>query len=590
MAEPEVVRDPSAVTRFLEEVGSAPFLALDTETSGLDPHADRVLLVQFGTADRQILLDAQAVGAAEIRSIFRPDRVVVMHNATFDLKMLWSTYGDAAGLAAARVADTQTSEQLLRNGRKSDVVMQGYGLKALAERYAGMELDKTIRQGFYGIRSIEELSETELYYAARDVEATWKVFAQQLPELERDGLLRVAGLEGAAAPAFAQLEWRGLAIDPDAWRQRIEEAKAAVERHRKELDWELRSVADRDLFGATTLNYDDDAEVLDALGRLGVTVASIRRDALAAAQHPAADALLGYREHRKVVSTYGESFLAHRHPNTGRLHARFRTLGASTGRTSCSDPNLQNIPSHSEFRSCFRAPEGRVFITADYAAAELRILAEMSEDPVFIEAFHRGEDLHARVARRVFGTEVSKTERPELRERAKVISFGLVYGMSAGGLAHELDISESDAEALLEAYFRAFPKIRAFLRESAQSALRRGFAETLTGRRLWFTDMRRDGRDEGALLRLAKNMPIQGTSADMSKLAMARLVRRFHEEGVDAFLVNMVHDELVIEAAAADAERAAEIVRSSMISAGRELLRSVPTEVEVRVGDAWSKV
>jgi DNA polymerase-1 len=589
VTEPQVVRDPSAVSRFLDEVALAPFLALDTETSGLDPHADKVLLIQFGTADRQLLIDAEAVGPAEIRAIFQPERIVVMHNATFDLKMLWSTYGDAAGLATARVADTQISEQLLRNGRKSDVVMQGYGLKALAERYAGMELDKTIRQGFYGIRSIAELSDTELYYAARDVEATWKVFAQQLPELERDGLLRVAALEGAAAPAFAQLEWRGFGIDPDAWKQRIEEAKAAVDRYRKELDWELRSVADRDLFGATTLNYDDDAEVLDALGKLGVAVGSVRRDALEAAGHPAATALAGYREHRKVVSTYGEAFLAHRHATTGRLHARFRALGASTGRTSCSDPNLQNIPSQSEFRSCFRAAEGRVLITADYSAAELRILAEMSEDPVFIEAFHRGEDLHSRVARRVFGVDVSKTERPELRERAKVISFGLVYGMSAGGLAHELDISEPDAEGLLEAYFRAFPRIRAFLRESAQTALRRGFAETLTGRRLWFTDMRRDGRDESALSRLAKNMPIQGTSADMSKLAMGRMVGRFFEAGVDAFLVNMVHDELVVEAAAADADRAAEIVRSSMVSAGRELLRSVPTEVEVRVGQAWSK-
>jgi len=589
VSEPVVVRDAEEVSRFLKEISGAPFIALDTETSGLDPHVDRVLLIQLGTSDRQLLVDATAVGPETIAEVFASERLVVMHNATFDLKMLWSTYGDRADLAAARVADTQVSEQLLRNGRKTDVVMQGYGLKALAERYAGMELDKTIRQGFYGIRSVEELSAAELYYAARDVEATWKVFAQQLPELERDGLLRVSGVEGGAAPAFAQLEWKGLAIEPDAWRAQVQAAQAQVEQFRRELDWELREVADRDLFGATTLNYDDDAEVLDALDKLGVSVGSVRHKVLMAAGHAAAAALAGYREQRKVVSTYGEGFLAHRHETTGRIHPRFKALGAGTGRAACSDPNLQNIPAGSAFRSCFRAPAGRKLITADYATAELRILAEMSEDPVFVEAFHRGEDLHARVARRVFGAEVSKTENPELRERAKAVSFGLVYGMSATGLAQQLDIPESRAEELLEAYFRAFPRIRAFLRDSAQSALRRGFAETLTGRRLWFTDMRREGKDEAALTRLAKNMPIQGSSADMTKLAMGRMVRRFHEEGIDAFLVNMVHDELVVEAADADASRAAEVVEASMVSAGRSLLRSVPVTVDVRIDEAWSK-
>jgi DNA polymerase-1 len=585
----EVVRDRSAVSRFLQELSSAPFLALDTETSGLDPHVDKVLLIQFGTADRQILIDAEAVGPETIREIFEPDRLVVMHNATFDLKMLWQTYGDAAGLAQAYVGDTQIAEQLLRNGRKSDVVMQGYGLKALAERYAGMELDKTIRQGFYGVRSLSELSETELYYAVRDVEATWKVFAQQLPELERDDLMRVLAVEGGAAPAFAQLELSGMPIDADAWGAQVEGAKKQVERFRKELDWELRTVADRDLFGATTLNYDDDTEVLAALGKLGLDLHTVRREALLAVDHPAAAALAGYREHRKLVSTYGDAFLAHRHGTTGRLHPRFKPLGASTGRTACSEPNLQNVPGGSAFRACFRAPAGRRIVTADYATAELRILAEMSEDPVFLEAFHRGDDLHARVARRVFGVEVSKTERPELRERAKVISFGLVYGMSAQGLAHELGLSDADAEDLLESYFRAFPRIRAYLRDTAQAALRRGFAETLTGRRLWFTDMRRDGRDESTLVRLAKNMPIQGTSADMAKLAMGRAVRGFAESGLDAKLVNMVHDELVVEAAEADADRAAEVLRDAMVSAGRSLLRSVPTVVDVEVGEAWSK-
>ena len=169
MAAPEVIKDAAGVHAFLERISDAPFIALDTETSGLDPHSDTLLLIQFGTADKQLLVDAQAVDAAALRPIFENDRVVVMHNASFDVKMLWNHYGPELDLPNARIADSLSCEQLLRNGRKSEVVMQGFSLKALAERYAGMELDKSVRQGFYGIQTLEDLSESELIYAERDV-------------------------------------------------------------------------------------------------------------------------------------------------------------------------------------------------------------------------------------------------------------------------------------------------------------------------------------------------------------------------------------------------------------------------------------
>ncbi|MEM1026128.1 MAG: DNA polymerase [Myxococcota bacterium] len=588
MSEPEVLRELGPLEAFLASVSDAPFLALDTETSGLDPHKDRVLLLQVGTATRQVLVDAAAVGPEAIRAIF-DDRLIVMHNASFDLKMLMATYGDAAGLRSARVGDSQTCEQLLRNGRRSDVVMQGYSLKALAERYAGMELDKSIRQGFYGIQSLSELSSTELHYALRDVEATWKVFASQLPELERDGLTRVAGIEGAAAPAFAELELTGFPVDVDAWGSRLAEARGRSESTRRALDWEFREVADRDLFGGSTLNFDSDEEVLEALGRLGIRVQSTRRDALMATGHPAAAAVAAHREQQKIVSTYGESFIALAHEVTGRLHPRFKAIGAQTGRSACSEPNLQNIPSDSSFRSCFRAAEGRVLVTADYAGAELRILAEMSEDPVFSRAFMDGLDLHAAVASRLFGRRVDKESEPELRARAKAINFGLAYGMGAGGLAAQLGIPEREAEQLMQAHFRAFPRIRAFLEDAARQALRRGFGETMAGRKLWFTDMRRDGRDEGTLTRIAKNMPIQGTNADITKIALARLVRAFAREGLKARLVNMVHDEIVVELPEAEGEAGAEILRKEMIAAGAALLRKTPVEVDVMTSPSWTK-
>ena len=588
MSEPEVLRESSQLQTFLASVSDAPFLALDTETSGLDPHEDQVLLLQVGTGARQALVDASAVGPEAIRAIF-DDRLIVMHNAPFDLKMLMATYGDEAGLRSARVSDTQICEQLLRNGRRSDVVMQGYSLKALAERYAGMELDKSIRQGFYGIQSLSELSATELHYARRDVEATWKVFASQLPELERDGLTRAAGLEGAAAPAFAELELSGFPIDVDAWRARLGEAQDRSESTRKALDWEFREVADRDLFGSSTLNFDSDEEVLRALERLGVRIQSTRRDALLATGHPAAQAVAAYREQQKIVSTYGEAFIALAHERTGRLHPRFKAIGAYTGRSACSEPNLQNIPSDSSFRGCFRAPEGSVLVTADYAGAELRILAEMSGDPVFRRAFLDGVDLHAAVASRLFGREVDKESEPELRARAKAINFGLAYGMGPSGLAGQLGLPEREAERLMQAHFRAFPRIRAFLEEAARQALRRGYGETLAGRKLWFTDMRREGRDEGSLTRIAKNMPIQGTNADMTKLALARLIRAYAGAGLEARLVNVVHDEIVVELPEDEAAAGADILKREMVAAGAALLKATPIEVEVTIARSWTK-
>lgn len=589
MSELELIRDGAGLSAFLESVSDAPFLALDTETSGLDPHSDTLLLIQFGTADSQCLVDASAVSAEQVAEIFRPDRTVVMHNASFDLKMLWAAFGDRLQLPQAMIADTQAAERLLRNGRRSDVVMGGYALKTLAERYAGMELDKSIRQGFYGIQSVSELSEAELYYAKRDVEATWKVFAEQLPQLRQDGLLRVMGIEGAASVAFAQMELVGAPIDTDAWKQLLEEAKTHSADARKKLDREFWTVADRDLFGGTTLNYSSDEEVIDALNKLGVPITTMRREALLATGHSAAVAVAEWREHQKIVSSYGDAFLAHVHPKTGRIHPRFRALGAISGRASCAEPNLQNIPSGSEFRACFRAPPGRKIVTADYAGAELRIIAQASRDPTFIRALCRGEDLHSVVASKMFAKPVSKEENPELRARAKAINFGLAYGMGPGGLADQLGVVVEEAEQLLEAYFREFPRVQAYLDSAARLSIRRGVAETMGGRRYWFTDMRRDGKDERSLRRVARNMPIQGTNADIIKLAMARVVKAVAEKGLDAALVNSVHDELVVECAEGQAEDVQALVVSEMISAGAEFIERVPVEVDAKIGDSWQK-
>ncbi len=411
-----------------------------------------------------------------------------------------------------------------------------------------------------------------------------------LARVDERGQKKVARLESLVLRAFAALESRGLPIDVDAWSRLIDEEKQKAGVAKEELLALAGPHVQRDLFGVPELNLDADHEVKVLLERVtGRRLLDVTRATLASIDHPMARALLLWRESNKLVTTYGDAFLSHVDRRTGRIHATFVPLGASTGRVASRDPNLQNLPSDARFHRCLKAPPGRALVTADYATCELRIVAELSKDPVFLRAFDEGQDLHSTVAATMFKAEVSKTKNPELRQRAKAINFGLVYGMGAAALAAQLDVPHDEGERLLQQYFRTFPRIKDALERSVETALQKGYAETVLGRRLFFDPETLKGPNaRGELSRIAKNMPIQGTSADMTKLAMVRVHERLLDETKgSAGLVNTIHDELVVECDEADAERVAKAVEREMADAHRALLQRVPPEVEVHVGPHW---
>lgn len=414
-------------------------------------------------------------------------------------------------------------------------------------------------------------------------------FESVLARVEEQGHKKVARLESLVLRAFAALEDRGLPIDGEGWKLLVDEEKLKAQAARNEILALAGAHVPRDLFGTPEVNLDAEAEVKMLLERvLGARLVDVQRTTLAAMDQPIARALLLYRESQKIVSTYGDAFLGRIDRRSGRIHATFIPLGASTGRVASRDPNLQNLPSDARFHGCLRAPPGRVLVTADYATCELRIVAELARDPVFLQAFQAGEDLHSTVATRMFGKPVSKSENPELRQRAKAINFGLVYGMGAPALAASLEVPVEDGERLLQQYFQTFPRIRDYLEGSVETALKRGFAETVLGRRLAFDRAVLDGPNaRGELGRIAKNMPIQGTSADMTKLAMVRVHERLQEEHPGAGLVNTIHDELVVECDEAAGPAVATAVQSEMEDAHRALLKNVPPLVEVHVGPHW---
>lgn len=561
---------------------SLPVVSLDTETTGLDPLVDRVLLISLCNGTDTLLLDVRALPPAAAAEVLAPllsgPAVKVMHHARYDVRMLMER-----GVPVSWCADTLLNELLLQNGVPDD---GGHGLAELSARHLGITLRKDEQVGFSRMATGEAFRPAQLEYARRDVLATWHLFFQQLPRLQQAGLQRIARLEARLVTPLCHMEHVGIHVDATGWRAATAHAQAQMDAARAALDRHFAPVCNVDLLGAVDINYDSEPDVREALQRLGVHVETVSNDALRDSAHPAAQALLHHREAHKLVSTYGEGFLAHIHPRTHRVHASFRQLGASTGRLSCERPNLQNIPKDSSLRGCFVAPPGRALITADYAACELRILAHMSQDPVFLRAFSQGEDVHSQVASAVFGVPVSKTHHPQLRERAKAISFGLIYGMGAAGLAAQTGQSLPDAEALLRTYFDRFPRIDAALRSLEHTARARGAATTVWGRRLHMDRSVWD-RPGSSAARLARNMPIQGTSADITKLAMVYL----HEKlsGTGAFLVNCVHDELLVEAPADSAEEVGATVKAQMERAMAAVVPGVPALADVRVGPTWAK-
>lgn len=399
------------------------------------------------------------------------------------------------------------------------------------------------------------------------------------------GFRAVSRLESLSLRVFAAIEHSGLPIDAAAWRTLIKRADDEKKKARKVLEIAWSKYVEKDLFGAVQLPLESDISLRALVEKhVGFALSDVTSSTLRSIgpDDPVLQALVDYREANKLVSTYGDGFLQHV-GSDGRLHGIFIPLGTSTGRVACREPNLQNLPSDVAFHQAIHADDNRMLITADYGTCELRILAEMSGDARFIEAFCRGDDLHSTVATQMFQQPVSKTENPHLRQKAKAINFGLVYGMGAAALAMQVGVSRDEAQDLLQQYFAQYPSIRQFLDGSVGFARKYGYVETILGRRLAIDTT----RDEGEWGRLAKNMPIQGTSADMTKLALIRIHERFHDERWDARIVNTVHDEIVVECASQDAETIAHLVRVEMTAAHQTLLKRVPALVEVQIARYW---
>jgi DNA polymerase I len=571
-----LVTDAQELLDIAETLSDAEAIGADLETTGLSPRDGKTRLLQLATPEETFVIDAFAVGdLSPLKGVLEGGPVKIFHNAKFDYQFLKKEHE----ISLSPIFDTMLATQLLDGGEYG----ASYALEAVAERYLDEEVDKSERRADWS----GELSRVQLEYAARDAMILLPLRERLAEKLEEEELGYISKVEFGAVAAISEMELAGIKLDVARWKkleQTVRERRDRAAEHLESFFPPPEGMLPLEGLGPR-LNLNSPKQITDAFGTLGIELPDTKVWTLLKIDHPAARALLEYRELQKKLGTYLETYPSFVHPKTGRIHANFLQCRVPTGRLACTNPNIQQIPHEDEFRRCFVAEEGHTLVIADYSQIELRILAEVSDDPAFVEAFQKGEDLHRVTAATMYDVPMNEVTKDQ-RSAAKRINFGLMYGRGARSLSAQLGTDEERGRQLIDEYFANYPKVQRFLQRTANRAVRDRELRTLAGR------VRKFGNapvadDRGAMRREAMNYPIQGASADIAKLALGYV--REELEGLDARLINCIHDEFVAECAEDISGEVSEMTREAMIRAGEEILNKVPVEVEVVISREWSK-
>jgi len=593
--------------RIVSDAGELPALVarllalpsgfvIDTETTSEDPLKARLVGVGLSWGEAPVYLpiahdDGPNLPADAFETAFAPlladPRVPkIGQHFKYDQLVLRGAGLPVAGLAC----DTMIASYLLDPETP-------HNLDFLARTHLGVE--KIPTSALIGKRGKEQTTMDQLpvatvaSYCGEDAHVTWLLAERFLPQLVAQGLAPLfRDVEIPLSDVLADMEWEGVALDVPflaTMSTRITEEIQGLEKRIHHVAGKTFNIQSTQQLGEilfvdlglpggrkTKTGLSTDSEVLEEL----------------AERHDLPRLVLQYRQLTKLKSTYVDALPLMVLPRDGRLHTSFGQTVAATGRLSSSDPNLQNIPFRTplgrEVRRAFVARPGWKLVSADYSQVELRLMAHLSRDPALVEAFERGEDVHARTAQRVFGLPAGAKATSEQRAMAKVVNFGVMYGMGARALGRQLGIPVPEATKFIADYYRTHEGVKKFLEQMVEDARAKGYAETILGRRRALPALAQsDGRARSDAERAAINTPIQGSAADLIKVAMIRLARDLDAQGLAARLVLQVHDELLIECPAAEVEVAQKAVVDAMTHA-MEL--SVPLEVQVGAGDNWFEV
>jgi DNA polymerase-1 len=596
-----LVRTTEERARLIAELINLERYCFDIETTSLDPRDTEIVGIAFSWKAGEGYFVFFPRDKAEAKAVLEEFREVLTcdgiekigHNLKFDLSVLLAHGIEVAG----PYFDTMLAHSLIEPDQR-------HGMDYLSETYLSYtpvpitalintekEKDLFSPQSMADVAAADPVKIAE--YAAEDADVTWQLAEKLRPLLPEHGAERVFyEIECPLLPVLTRMEHLGVKIDVSAlFEFGIQLEKRANEMHKRiqemaggpfnlnspkqlgEVLFEKLRLIEKPKKTATG-QYQTNEQVLQSL--MGT--------------HPIIADILEYREVTKLKNTYVDALPETVSRVDGRVHTTFHQLMAATGRMASSNPNLQNIPIRSdsgkEIRKAFVSGEpGWVLMSADYSQVELRVMAALSEDPAMIEAFQNGQDIHQATAAKVYGVPLDGV-LPEMRRTAKMVNFGIIYGISAFGLSQRLGIPRGEAATIIENYFKQFPGVQRYMEKIVQDAKKYGYVETITGRRRVIRDIgSANATIRGGAERMAMNTPIQGTAADMIKLAMINIARELHRTGLQTRMLLQVHDELLFEVPEAEVEQARTLVLNEMRNA--LTLGDVPVEVEAGTGTNW---
>ena len=597
-----VVDSPAELAALVKVLSKASTISFDTETTSTDEMTAGLVGISLAVASGQgyyIPVGHKAGAQLPLEQVLSALSIPMTdaripkigHNLKYDFIML-ARYG----LRVAPLAfDTMVAEYVLDPGSRN------LGLKTMAEVRLGeamTHIEELIGKG----KNQRTMDEVEIAaaapYAAADAETTLRL--QPVLELELKRLPKLwdlfINIEMPLIGVLADMEMAGVALDKAffaAFSVQLSERMAALEKQiyqavGKTFNINSTQQLSSVLFETLHLTPPDRGKKT-ASGHYS-TAAGVLDEM--SGQHPVVDMILEYREYAKLKSTYVDALPVQIHPDTGRVHTSFSQTGTVTGRLSSSDPNLQNIPTRTDLgrrvRRGFIADPGNILVSLDYSQIELRIVSHMADDVAMLNAFRAGQDIHATTAAAIYGVPLDAVTK-EQRRHAKAINFGLIYGMSAFGLTRSTELTLSESQDFVEAYFKQFPGVKKYLDGIRRSARETGYVETLLGRRRYFPALKGTlnqtlrNREE----REAINAPIQGTAADIMKIAMIKIPPAIKQAGLHGRMLLQVHDELVLECPRAELSQTVAVARNVMENA---YLMSIPLTTDARWGTNWDEL
>ncbi len=588
----QLIDTEDKINDFLRIILTKEIISLDTETTNTDAMSAELVGMSFSYAENQAFYvpvpkdreEAQKI-VDKLKPVFENDKSIKGgQNIKYDMIIL-ANYGVAI---KGQMFDTMIAHYVLQPELH-------HGMDYLAEvylKYDTIKIEELIGAKGKNQRNMRDLSPTDIYkYACEDADVTLKLKNILEKELETNGVKELfEEIEMPLVPVLAYIERNGVRIDTEA----LKETSRHFTIRMREIEEEIYKLAGMEFNVSSPKQVGevlfDRLKILEKAKKTktGQYVTSEEVLESLKGKHQIVEKILDYRGLKKLLSTYVDALPELINPKTGRIHTSFNQTVTATGRLSSSNPNLQNIPVRDddgkEIRKAFIPDDGCEFFSADYSQIELRIMAHLSEDDNMIEAFREEQDIHAATAAKIYKINIDEVTR-EQRSKAKTANFGIIYGISVFGLAERLNVDRKEAKELIDGYFENYPKVKAYMDESIRSARDKGYIETIFKRKRYLPDINsRNAVVRGYAERNAINAPIQGSAADIIKVAMIRIYKRFMDEGIKSKMILQVHDELNFSVLREEKEKVQQIVISEMEAAYK---MKVPLLADCGWGQNW---